>query len=85
MVGLVVLGIAMIMLMMPFALYEFAIGFSCETYLIPIVIVTLAKVIGETASFYLGQQLAPVLKPILNEFKFFNAVEVLTQRKPFKA
>lgn len=44
----------MIMLMMPFAFYEFAIGYSCSSYLVPILIVTAAKIIGETLSFFIG-------------------------------
>lgn len=54
-VNLVALGIAMILLMTPFAFYEFAVGFACSSYLTPICIVTAAKMIGETASFYLGR------------------------------
>lgn len=77
-IGLVSLGIGMILLMMPFAFYEFAIGFTCSTYIIPILIVTAAKMIGESLSFFFGKSLAPVLKPLFLEFKFFNAIEILT-------
>lgn len=45
----------MILLMMPFTLFELAIGFSCPDYLTPIIIVSLSKMIGEYTSFYIGK------------------------------
>lgn len=61
----------MIVLMMPFAFYELAIGFACSNYALPILMITCAKIVGESISFYFGRKLTPVLKPILREFKFF--------------
>lgn len=78
------LGVSMILLMMPFTLFELAIGFSCPDYLTPILIVSLSKMIGEYTCFYIGKQLSYFLKALLSEFKFFNAIEKLTQRKPYK-
>lgn len=69
---------------MPFTLFELAIGFSCPDYLTPIIIVSLAKMIGEYTSFYIGKELSYFLKTLLSEFKFFHAIEKLTQRKPYK-
>ena len=78
------LGVAMILLMMPFALFEFAIAYTCSDYFTPILIVTVAKMIGEYSSFFIGKELSFFLKELLQEFKFFNAIEKLTQRKPYK-
>lgn len=83
-VNLLALGTGMILLMMPFAFFEFAIGFACYDYMTPIIIVTLAKMIGEYTSFFIGRELSIFLKSLLSEFKFFNAIEKLTIRKPYK-
>lgn len=55
----------MIILMMPIAFFEFAIGFACTDYLTPIIIITLAKIIGESSSFFLGKYLSLFLNPLL--------------------
>ncbi|CAD8056933.1 unnamed protein product [Paramecium sonneborni] len=83
-INLLILGVAMILLMMPFALFEFAIAYACSDYITPILIVTAAKMIGEYSSFFIGKELSFFLKGLLQEFKFFNAIEKLTQRKPYK-
>ncbi|CAK58263.1 unnamed protein product (macronuclear) [Paramecium tetraurelia] len=82
--NLTMLGVGMILLMMPFALFEFAIAYTCTDYITPILIVTAAKMIGEYASFFIGKELSFFLKELLKEFKFYNAIEKLTQRKPYK-
>jgi membrane protein DedA with SNARE-associated domain len=64
--------------MIPFTIFELAVGYTCPSYILPVALCIAAKLIGETICFFIGRYLSPALKPQLNEFRFFTAVETLT-------
>ena len=72
--------------MLPFILYELALGYSCKgMYFWPVFLCVISKLIGETTSFGLGKLLKRKLLPILVKYKLFKAIENLTLLNPLKA
>lgn len=75
---LILIGSTMLLFMMPFFLFELAVGFAYSSYIFPIIIITCSKFIGESLCFYLGKVLTPVVRPLLEEYKLFQAIELMT-------
>ena len=83
---LVTLGTLSTIFMLPFVLYELALGYSCKNlYIWPVILCTFAKLFGESSCFFIGKILEPKLKPSLSSYKVFKALEVLTKENPLKS
>jgi membrane protein DedA with SNARE-associated domain len=52
--------------MIPFTIFELAVGYTCPSYILPVALCIAAKLIGETICFFIGRYLSPALKPQLN-------------------
>jgi uncharacterized membrane protein YdjX (TVP38/TMEM64 family) len=81
----VALGTVSTIFMLPFVLYELALGYSCRNlYVWPVVFCVLSKLIGETLCFFIGRALEPKLRPTLSDFKIFKAIESMTKSNPMR-
>lgn len=71
------------MIALPTVFYEVALGYACnQSYLIPITITTVAKLIGESTCFCIGYYLSDSIKPFFLKYRIFKAIDSVAIEQP---